>query len=121
MNKTDEMNDQVWNMINKEKQKDKFLKTVNAVAWGVTLLVLIIFGVYTWMDFSRTLRLYNNGMMPFENVISTTIPFLIILGSISLLMAILATIGRFLRLRTTSLLELQQRLTNLEKLILTKD
>jgi len=121
MDKMKDANDQVWNMINKEKQKDKFLKVVNWVAWGMTLLVLIIFGVYTWMDFSRALSLYNSRVVSYDSVIQTTVPFLITLGSISLLLAILATVGRFLRLRTTSLLEIQQRLAGLEQLVTGKD
>jgi len=62
--------------------------------------------------------MYIGGRVKFQNVIDTFVPFLIIFGAIALIIAILATIAMFLRLRTANLLEIQQRLTNLEKMIL---
>lgn len=109
--------DQVWNMIDKEKSKDKSIRIINRVSWGVTLLVLLIFLVFTIMDFTKHIELYQQGVVSYPMVIKTLVPFLIILGSLSLVVAIISTLGTFLRLRTTSLLEIQQRLGNLEEMI----
>lgn len=113
-------NDQVWNMINKEKQRDKRLKIISWVSWGMVLLVLLIFMLLTFMDFSKTMNQYHSGVIPYERVLATFVPLLIILGSLSLIVAVVVTIGRFMRLRTTNLLEIQQRLTHLEELVTSK-
>ncbi len=118
MNKINETtNDPVWEMIGKEKKKDNKLKIVSRVAWGTTLLVLMVFLLFTVMDFTKQIDLYHKGIVPYEGVLKTFVPFLIILGSLSLIIAIISTVGTFLRLRTTSLLEIQQRLSNLEEMI----
>ena len=120
MDKVETRNDQVWDMIKKEKQRDKSLKVISWVSWGMTLVVLSIFMIFTVTEFSRTMELYRSGFVPYGHVLDTLIPMLVILGSLSLLVAILVTIGRFMRLRTTNLLEVQQRLTHLENLMTSK-
>lgn len=109
--------DPIWDLIEKEKKRDRIIKRISKTGWIVTLLVLFSFLVFTTIKFIYAYKMYASGLVLFQNVLNTLIPFLIILGSISLLVAILATIGMFLRLRTTNLLEIQQRLTNLERMI----
>lgn len=115
MNEIKKSNDAVWNMIEREKRKDKSLSIVSAVAWVTTLLVVCAFMVLTFMDFSHHMDLYKKGVTSYDSVVSTLVPFLIILGVFSLIVAIVMTIGRFMRLRTANLLEIQQRLTLLEQ------
>ena len=109
--------EQVWDMIDREKARDRMIRRVSRVAWGVTMGVLLVFLVFTIIDITHTLQLYKSGVVASQAIWRTLVPFAIILGSVSLIIAILATIGVFLRLRTTSLLEVQQRLANLEQLI----
>lgn len=109
--------DALWALIEKENKKDRIIKRISKAGWTVTLLVLLLFLVFTVMEFIHTYKLYISGRVLYQNVIDTLIPFLIILGTIGLIVAILGTVGMFLRLRTTSLLEVQQRLTNLEKML----
>jgi len=120
MNEIEKSNDAVWKMIEKEKRKDKSISRISTVAWAITLLVVCAFMVLTFMDFSHNMNLYKKGVTSYQSVISTLVPFLIILGVFSLIVAIVMTIGRFMRLRTANLLEIQQRLTLLEQ-SLTKD
>ncbi len=120
MSEIEKSNDAVWKMIDREKRKDKSLSRISTVAWAITLLVVCAFMVLTFMDFSHHMNLYNKGVTTYQSVISTFVPFLIILGVFSLIVAIVMTIGRFMRLRTANLLEIQQRLTLLEQ-SLTKD
>lgn len=115
MNKT--TNDPVWEMIQKEKKRDLLIKRVSRAAWVIALSILTIFLILTIQDYIRVHGLYKAGVVPRGALTDTIIPFLVILGCLSLIIAILATIGMFLRLRTTSLLEIQQRLTNLEHMI----
>ncbi|OEK01868.1 hypothetical protein BFP97_10230 [Roseivirga sp. 4D4] len=120
MNEIEKSNDAVWKMIEREKRKDKSISRISTAAWATTLLVVCAFMVLTFMDFSRHISLYKKGVISYESVTSTLVPFLIILGVFSLIVAIVMTIGRFMRLRTANLLEIQQRLTLLEQ-SLTKD
>ncbi|MBO3698628.1 hypothetical protein [Roseivirga sp. E12] len=121
MSERGKSNDAVWKMIEREKRKDKSLTTISTVAWIVTLLVVCAFMVLTFMDFSQQMNLYKKGVTSYESVISTLVPFLIILGIFSLIVAIVMTIGRFMRLRTANLLEIQQRLTLLEQSLPNED
>ena len=113
--------DQLWTIIDKEKRRDKQLKMISWLSWGMTLLILLVFTYITMNGFARTLSLFNKGVIAYREVLSTLIPFLATIGSFSTIIAILVTVGRFMRLRTTNLLEVQQRLTNLEQLIRSKE
>lgn len=109
--------DAFWALIEKENKKDRIIKRISKAGWTVTLLVLLLFLVFTVIEFIHAYKMYVSGRVLYQNVVDTLIPFLITLGTIGLIVAILGTIGMFLRLRTTSLLEVQQRLTNLEKVL----
>lgn len=115
VNKT--TNDPVWAMIEKEKSRDLLIKRISRVAWGSTLLVLSIYLIMTLQEYHKLLGLYRAGVIPYDSLSQTFVPFLIVFGCLSLVVAILTTIGMFLRLRTTSLLEIQQRLANLEHMV----
>ncbi len=118
MNKVKESaKDHVWTVIEKEKKRDFMIKLISKIAWSITLLIVIGFLVITVFDFSKAMTQYHSGMVPYKFVIVTLEPFFLMLGGLSLLIAILATVGMFLRLRTTTLLEIQQRLANLEGMI----
>ncbi len=120
MTKTNQKpNEAIWELIDREKKKDAFVKRVSRVAWIGTVVMLLVFLSFTLIDLSRMVRLYNRGAVAFESVIETIVPFAVILGSLFLIIAILATIGMFLRMRTTSLLEIQQRLASLEEVVTT--
>ncbi|MCE7991597.1 MAG: hypothetical protein HEP71_06440 [Roseivirga sp.] len=119
MNDTnDKQTDQVWDLIDREKKRDKMIRRISRVAWGATLVMLLVFLTFTLIDLSRQMDLYSKGIIPYASVLNAVVPFAVILGSLSLIIAILSTVGVFLRLRTTSLLEVQQRLANLEQMVL---
>jgi hypothetical protein len=50
-------------------------------------------------------------------VFQAMMPFIAVVGTLSLIVAVLCTIGVFLRLRTASLTEIQLRLAALEALV----
>lgn len=109
--------EQVWDLIDREKKRDKMIRRVSRIAWGTTLVILLVFLVFTIKDVTTTFRLYKSQIVAAKQVWKALVPFAIVLGSVSLIVGVLSTIGVFLRLRTTSLLEVQQRLANLEQLI----
>lgn len=110
-------NNTVWSMIEKEKKRDLLIKRVSRVAWGLTIAVLSTYLIMTIQEYIQVLALVGEGVVSPTALKQTFIPFLIVFGCLSLIVAILATVGMFLRLRTTSLLEIQQRLANLENMI----
>ena len=112
--------DAIWEMIDREKKKDLLIKRVSKVGWIGTVVMLLVFLTLTLIDLSRMVELYGKGLVSRESVINTIIPFAIVLGGLCLIIAILSTIGMFLRMRTTSLLEIQQRLASLEQMVVAK-
>lgn len=112
--------DAIWEMIDREKKKDVFVKRVSKIGWTGTVVMLLFFLTITLIDLSRMVGLYGQGVVSRQSVINTVVPFAIVLGGLCLIIAILSTIGVFLRMRTTSLLEIQQRLANLEQMVVAK-
>ena len=111
------LNDKTWALIDAEKRRDRFLRRLSVGAWAVTLLVLVGYGVLTGMQVYEMFRASLVGMVPFATVVGMATPFIIVLGAVCLLVATMATIGVFLRLRTASLNEIQLRLAALEELV----
>ena len=114
-------NDQIWEQIENEKRRDAFIKKVSKIAWGVTIGILMVFLFFAVNDIARAVELYNKEVIAFATIFTTAKPFLVTLGSVGLIIAILSTIGIFLRLRTASLLEIQQRLTNIEQMVVSQN
>ncbi|KYG78730.1 hypothetical protein [Roseivirga echinicomitans] len=112
--------DAIWEMIDREKKKDVFVKRISKIGWTGTVVMLLFFLTITLIDLSRMVGLYGQGVVSRQSVINTVVPFAIVLGGLCLIIAILSTIGVFLRMRTTSLLEIQQRLANLEQMVVAK-
>lgn len=117
MKTANENQDALWDIIAREKRRDTMVKWVSRGAWVLVLAVLTVFLIFTIQDYIRVQELYKARVVARATVKETFIPFLVILGCLSLIIAVLATIGMFLRLRTTSMLEIQQRLANLEQMI----
>lgn len=107
----------IFSLIEKEKKRDIIIKRISNVAWGLTLLVLFLFLIFTVVEFLNVYKRYLDGFVQSQQVIDTLTPFMLTFGTITLIVAILTTIGMFLRLRTTNLLEIQQRLTSLEGML----
>jgi len=107
-------------MINSEKRKDTFIRRVSVTAWSVTMVIILIYGVIVGLEFARVASLASIGAVQSTAVIDVLIPFIAVLGVVSLLIATLGTVGIFLRLRTASLSEIQMRLAALESILTTE-
>ena len=110
--------DQTWLRIEEENRRDLVVRRISFIAWGVTFFVLLVFTALVAVEFVHTLELQRVGVASRETVIVTIMPLLTVFGVVSLLVAIVSTIGVFLRLRTASLNEIQLRLAALEEIIL---
>lgn len=108
----------VWGDIEREKQRDRLIRRATIVAWSVTGVVLIILAVFIGINVAHVARLAKVGIVAPGSVLDAVMPLVIVVGTVSLLVAVLTTIGVFLRLRTSSLAEIQYRLASLESAIL---
>jgi hypothetical protein len=106
-----------WDAIDKEKRRDRLLRRVSVTAWGVTIGLVILLGALVSTQVITLARGAMVGALPWMAVAGAAMPFVIVLGILSVLIATLSTVGVFLRLRTASLGEIQLRLAALEEMI----
>jgi hypothetical protein len=106
-----------WAAIEKEKRFDRFVRKACVTAWAVTLGLLILFGIGSAVAAVQMVKLIAAAGMPWMSLIGPVMPFLGALWTVCLLVATLTTVGVFLRLRTSSLSEIQLRLSALEEML----
>ena len=112
--------DKAWALIDEEKRRDQSLRRIAKIAWIVAITVVVVYGTLTAIQVWEMMHGFFGGMLPFSTAAAMAIPFLTSLGILSVLVATVTTIGTFLRLRTTSLHEVQLRLAALEEMIATR-
>ena len=109
--------DEAWEFVEREKRIDLFIRRVSICAWGVTLFIVLVFGILTGIEILEMVRGFWEGNLPFATVVGAAIPFVTTIGMLSVLIATLSTVAVFLRLRTSSLAEIQLRLAALEDIL----
>jgi hypothetical protein len=109
--------EKLWDAIDQEKRRDRFLKRVSIAAWSVVFVVVLVFAVITGITVAQFVKAATVGAVPWLTVLGSAYPLVVVLGTVSLLIATLTTVGIFLRLRTASLLEIQLRLAALEEML----
>jgi hypothetical protein len=114
---TNSKHENVWDLIDAEKRRDRLIRRVSVAAWSVTMAVLLVFAGIIGRQVADTMRRVDVGVAPSGAVWDVLLPFVAVVGAVSLVIAVLATVGVFLRLRTASLNEIQVRLAALEQLI----
>jgi hypothetical protein len=113
---------ELWSWIEGERVLDRRVRRVSKIAWIVTLVALLLYGarvlVYVVMMLSNVSA---KGVPPGELlaiVLDQALPLITVIGLLSFLVAVLSTIGVFLRFRTASLAEIQTRLAAMEEILL---
>lgn len=101
-----------------ERERAKKLHTIGYAAWVVTFVVLALYAVFVGVQ--AFVLVSNAGhhlfsVMAFTALVRTIAPLLVVVGVTALLVAVLSTIGIFVRIRTASLAEIQLRLAALER------
>ena len=109
--------EEMWTLIAREKRRDKMMRWASVLAWAITLAILAVFSAFVWMQVSQAMSKFEVGLVPIEEIYQILLPFIAVLGAVSLLVAILCTIGVFLRFRSASLTEIQLRLAALEEML----
>lgn len=109
-----------WALVDEEKRRDRTLRRVSVAAWAMTLVVVGIFAVIVAMRVSLMWSLASVGALDRRAVYEAATPVVLVVGVLSLLIAVLATVGIFLRLRTASLAEIRLRLSAIEAMLVTE-
>jgi hypothetical protein len=106
-----------WSVIDREKRRDRFVRRLGIAAWVTTFVVLLIFAAIMVERIVLIRRQVVTGFALPQTMYDAALPLVAVVGVLSLLIATLATVGVFLRLRTASLAEIQLRLANLEDMM----
>lgn len=106
--------DRVWAAIDQEKRRDRTIRRISVAAWTVTFVLILLLAVLVGVSEAQMVKAVLAGQLPWMTVLGIAMPLIIVLGIVSLLIATLSTIGIFLRMRTTTLNEIQLRLAALE-------
>jgi len=109
--------ERVWAVIEREKRRDRLVRRVSIAAWSVTGGAVLVFGAVTAVRIWQMALHAAEGLVPWPVVFDQAMPVVVVIGVLGLLVAILSTVGIFLRLRTASLSEIQLRLAALEEMI----
>ena len=115
--------EEMWDRIDQEKNRDRALRRVSSVCWGITFFILFLLTIRVGVELWGVLGVWGSGLSGTERFIiafNAMTPLLGVVGGISLLGATLSTVGVFLRLRTANLGEIQLRLAALEEMLLSK-
>jgi predicted lysophospholipase L1 biosynthesis ABC-type transport system permease subunit len=110
-----------WRQIERDQQIDKQLRKVSVIAWTSTIVLALVFAVLTGLQVAQFLTPVLKGQLPASVLAGAAFPLLIVPGLLSTLIATLATVGIFLRLRTASLQEIQLRLAAREEMLTRND
>ena len=111
----------VWEGIKREKSVDQFIRRVSITAWSVTGVLVLILLASAAAAVVQFIKAALVGAVPWMTVFGAALPAIITLGALSVLIATLATVAMFFRLRTSSLAEIQLRLAALEESLLARD
>lgn len=120
MNASRNATDTAWALIENEKRRDRFIRRVSIAAWATTFIIVLIVAVMTSISLVEMTKAQMLGAVPWMTVMASAMPLIDVLWKLSLLVAVLSTVGIFLRLRTASLTEIQLRLAALEEMLASK-
>jgi peptidoglycan biosynthesis protein MviN/MurJ (putative lipid II flippase) len=113
--------EEIWAWIDEERRVDKKVRTFAYRAWVTTVGALVVYGVFVLIELAIVIMgLVRNDGSTREvlfRIVDTLMPLVWVIGAVALIAAVLSTVGVFLRLRTASLTEIQQRLAALEAML----
>ena len=104
-------------LVERERRRDRTIRRLSIVAWAVTFVAVVLFAGIVVLRLIHIAQLVSVGIVRQQALWQAAVPLIAVLGVLSLLVAVLATVGVFLRLRTASLVEIQLRLAALEAII----
>jgi len=111
----------IRSMLEIEQHRDRLVRRVSLAGWIGTFVVLAGYAGIVGADVLRTWRMVQVGAAPRGAIFDALVPLLAAAGGLSLFVAVVATVGVFLRFRTASLGDIQLRLAILESMISGRD
>jgi hypothetical protein len=119
MMRTDsERSGRAWEIIERERRRDILMKKASTAAWVITF---VLAGIYALSVVAMAVTLARSFIargLPMLDILTAVTPMVQSLGTLMLLLAVLGTLGLFLRFRTASVNELQLRLAALEDMLI---
>ena len=109
--------DRTLALIENEKRRDRFIRWVSIIAWAATFLIVLLVAGMTAASVIEMRKLQLVGAVTWMAVMAAALPLIDVLWKLGLLVASLSTLAIFLRLRTSSLAEIQLRLSALEEML----
>ena len=109
--------DRTLALIENEKRRDRFIRWVSIIAWTATFLIVLLVAGMTAASVIEMRKLQLVGAVTWMAVMAAALPLIDVLWKLGLLVASLSTLAIFLRLRTSSLAEIQLRLSALEEML----
>ena len=104
-------------LVENERRRDRFIRRVNIIAWSISLSLILVIAVLVVLSISQFVGPAVSGDVPWMVLLGSAMPLIDVLWKLSLLVATLSTVALFVRLRTSSLVEIQIRLAALEEMI----
>ena len=104
-------------LVENERRRDRFIRRVNIIAWSISLSLILVIAVLVVLSISQFVGPAVSGDVPWMVLLGSAMPLIDVLWKLSLLLATLSTVALFVRLRTSSLVEIQLRLAALEEMI----
>ena len=56
--------DEAWEFVEREKRIDRFIRRVSICAWGVTLFIVLVFGILTGIEILEMVRGFWRAICP---------------------------------------------------------
>ena len=104
-------------LVENERRRDRFIRRVNIIAWSISLSLILVIAVLVVLSISQFVGPAVSCDVPWMVLLGSAMPLIDVLWKLSLLVATLSTVALFVRLRTSSLVEIQLRLAALEEMI----
>ena len=109
--------DQIRELIEAEKGRDRTLQRISTGAWILTFVALLFTAVGVGFNVWWAAAAFLRGQVGMDVIFREAMPFVWIVGAISLLVAVLSTAGVLLRFRAASLDEIRLRLAAVEHML----
>ena len=114
---TQRKKDRIREFIEAEKDRDQTLQRISTGAWILTFVALLFTAVGVGFNVWWAAAAFLRGQVGMDVIFREAMPFVWIVGAISLLVAVLSTAGVLLRFRAASLDEIRLRLAAVEQML----
>ena len=114
---TQQQKDRIFELIESEKDRDLKLQKIATTAWILVFAALLFTAVGIGFNVWWAAQAYLSQQAGLSVIFREAMPFVWVAGATCLLVAVLSTVGVFLRFRTASLAEIQLRLAVVEEML----